>query len=65
MINQNMAEQYASMLLRINPEPEFDVTFPGERESIENVITALERRGCKVEHENMYLHVHRRNPTLH
>ena len=65
MINQNMAEQYATMLLRINPEQEFDVTFPGEEKSIDNLVTAFQRRGCHVEHDQMALHVVRAPTRVH
>ena len=65
MINQNMAEQYATMLLRINPESEFDVTFPGEEKSIDNLVSAFQRRGCHVEHDQMALHVVRAPTRVH
>ncbi len=65
MMNPNIAEQFATMLLRVNPEPEFDVTFPGEDKTVQAVVRALEKRGCLVNHDHMQLHVVRASVSTH
>ena len=57
MINERMADQLAQMLLKTNPEAEFDIALGGERASVENVAAALTKHGCYVELHNLYLHV--------
>ena len=62
MINERMADQLAKMLLKTNPEPEFDIALGGERASVENVAAALQKHGCSVELHNLYLHIVRMKP---